>query len=266
MNTIVHGDCAVVLQSFPDNSIDFIITSPPYGTQRNYGGFDFDFETIAKQLYRVLKKGSAMVWVIGDKTEDGSESLESFRQALYFKEIGFKMHDTMIYQKNGTSFPNLESHKRYMQCFEYMFVLSKGKLQKWNPLKDRKNKYDNSIKSTHVRDRKTDKVTYRKNNIKYHEYNLRYNVWLYDTGYMKSSKDKIAFEHPAIFPEKLVEDHIKSWSDPGDLILDPFMGSGTTAKIALMNGRNFIGIESNLNYINIINKRIEPYLKQEKLL
>lgn len=260
-NQIIQGDAFQKLGEFESNSIDFIITSPPYDDLREYGGHVFNFEGIAKQLFRVLKDGCVMVWIVGDKTKNGNESGTSFKQALYFKEIGFKLHDTMIYRKFGSTYPNLLSFKRYIQCFEYMFVLTKGSLKKWNPLIDRKNKYPNQKNKTHVRNK--DKLEYRNREYTTSEYGLRYNIW--DFSNTSQNKDFGKFEHPAMFPEQLAEDHIKTWSNENDLILDPFIGSGTVAKMALKNNRRFLGIELNEDYIKIANKRIEPYLYQRKL-
>ena len=184
-----------------------------------------------------------MVWVVGDATVKGSETGTSFRQALYFKEIGFNLHDTMIYEKNGSSYPE---QTRYYQIFEYMFILSKGRPKTINLLRDRKNKWNGSWGKRSTRNK--DGTMAIRERVLYQEFGVRYNVWKYNTGHGFSTKDKIAYKHPAIFPDKLAEDHILSWSDKEDLVYDPLMGSGTTAKMAILNNRNFIGSEISFDY------------------
>ncbi|MGA1049185.1 MAG: DNA methyltransferase, partial [Minisyncoccia bacterium] len=88
------------------------------------------------------------------------------------------------------------------------------------------------------------------------EFGIRNNIWKYQTGSNKSSSDNFAFKHPAIFPEKLAHDHIISWSNEGDTILDPFAGSGTVGKIAKQLNRDCILIEKELEYIKIAKARI----------
>jgi DNA modification methylase len=256
INEILTGDNIDLLRTFYDESIDLTVTSPPYDSLRTYNGFSFDFENIAKELYRVTKSGGVVVWVVGDSIINGSESLTSFRQALYFKEIGFNIHDTMIYTKPAARFPE---KTRYYQVFEYMFILSKGKPATINLLQDRKNKQAGEKARSNVRRKDGSLLKERPGAEKgrtIKEFGVRFNVWQYPTGYMRTTKDKIAFEHPAIFPEGLAEDHILSWSKPGDIVLDPFGGSGTTAKMAKKNGRNFIHIDISNEYNLIARERI----------
>jgi site-specific DNA-methyltransferase (adenine-specific) len=235
----------------PDNFIDLTVTSPPYDNLRTYKGYEFDFESIAKELYRVTKQGGVVVWVVGDATINGSETGTSFRQALYFKDVcGFNLHDTMIYLKNQLAFPD---SKRYYNAFEYMFVLCKGKLNTFNPIKDRKN--ISVGRDVHGCERHKDGTLRRirscnGNIIK--DFGIRWNYQLY-----YNSKRGIETKHPAVFPEQLANDHIISWSNAGDLVYDPFMGSGTTAKMAIVNNRNYIGSEISQEYCEIINKRLE---------
>ena len=235
----------------PDNFIDLTVTSPPYDNLRTYNGYCFDFENVAKELFRVTKQGGVVVWVVGDATENGSETGTSFKQALYFKEIGFNLHDTMIYKK-ANAMPNSNS-KRYRQCFEYMFVLSKGKPNIFNPITIAVKRFDIGKQ--------------RKKNGNIEKYEKKYtenkerkidNIFEYGVGGMNTG-------HPAIFPEQLANDHIISWSNEGDLVYDPFMGSGTTSKMALINNRHFIGSEISAEYVELANKRIEPYLRQTSL-
>ena len=245
-------DCLEGLKLLNDNSIDLTVTSPPYDDLRKYNGYSFDFENIAKELYRVTKDGGVVVWVVGDKTKNGSESGTSFKQALYFKEIGFNLHDTMIYSSDK---PPL-SHNRYEQKFEYMFIFSKGKPKTWNPIME-ECKYAGSSKKARTFRHTGEELeeTHNKGEVKSHK--IKGNIWFYPTGYQKSSKDKIAFKHPAIFPEQLANDHIISWSNEGDIVMDIFSGSGTTHKMALLNNRNFIGFEISQEYIDIENERIK---------
>lgn len=249
---IINGDCSEVMASFPNNSIDLTLTSPPYDNLRTYNGYSFDFGAVASQLYRITKDGGVVVWVVGDSTIAGSESLTSFRQALYFRELGFSLHDTMIYQKTGIPFPQ---KNRYLQCFEYMFVFSKGKPKTTNLIADRPNTTAGQTrKSRRYRQRDGSFVNGSDKPIK--EKGVRLNIWKYQTGLYKSTKDMEAFKHPAIFPEALAEDHILTWTNEGEMVLDPFMGSGTTGKMAVKNNRQFIGIEISKEYCDIAKRRI----------
>lgn len=249
------GDCLDLLQEIEDNSIDMVLTSPPYDNLRTYGGYNFDFEPTAKELYRVVKKGGVVVWVVGDQTIKGSETGSSFKQVLYFKEIGFNIHDTMIWNKGKLSFPETN---RYSNVFEYMFVLSKNKPKTFNCIKDRKNKWYNGKKHIkgHYRNAKGEKIRHNKQNL-LKEFGSRFNIWDISSGCNKSTLDKCAFSHPAIFPESLAKDHIISWSNEGDTVLDPFVGSGTTLKMCKILNRNGIGFDSNPDYEPIIKQRLD---------
>lgn len=266
MNDIICGDCVEVMKErIDDESIDLVITSPPYGNMRDYTGNDFDFDGIAFELHRVVAKGGVIVWVVGDEVVDGSESGESFLQALFFKDIGFRLHDTMIYEKTGTNYP---SKGRYTQIFEYMFVLSKGKPKTWNPIKDVVKKWagswgtttnrqkDGSLKisnSTTCNSISTEKAT-EDNPI--HGYKQRTNVWRYKNGKKFAHTDEYAYKHPATFPESLARDHIITWSNPGDIVLDPLCGSGTTLKMAYLENRQFIGIDASMDYCDLARRRM----------
>lgn len=237
---LITGDNVEALRQFPDDFVDLTVTSPPYDNLRTYNGFTWDFEALAKELYRVTKPGGVVVWNVNDATVNGSETLTSFRQAIYFKDVcGFNVHDTMIYEKSGFANP---STTRYHQVFEYVFILSKGKPKSVNLIRDRANKYvgiHGGEKS--FRD----------------EFGIRFNIFRYANGKNNSTSDVNAFDHPAIMPEALANDHIISWSNEGDVVLDPFMGSGTTGKMALLNNRRFIGVELSPEYVEIAKKRIE---------
>jgi site-specific DNA-methyltransferase (adenine-specific) len=251
--TLLHGDCLEVIKSLSNQSIDLTVTSPPYDNLRNYNGYLFDFEGIAKELYRVTKDGGVVVWIVGDATINGSETGTSFKQALYFKEIGFNLHDTMIYQKNNFSNP---SSNRYHQIFEFMFVLSKGKPKSFNPIKDRKNVcFGESNWGSNKARQKDGSFKERPKKI-VSQYGMRYNIWEFMTSKGFATKDNFAYLHPAIFPEKVAYDHIVSWSNEGDTVLDCFLGSGTTGKIAKQLNRQFIGIEISKEYLEIAKTRI----------
>lgn len=259
MNKIIQGDCLEVMKGIPDKSIDMILTSPPYDNLRDYKGYSFHFELIAKELFRVTKEGGVVVWVVGDATIKGSETGTSFKQALYFKELGFNLHDTMIYQKTGCPFPE---QNRYYPIFEYMFILSKGKPKTTNLIKDRENITVGAkiARNNHARmpDGSVVANSAMKNDKerKILPLGVRYNIWRVTSARNKNSGTG---NHPAIFPEKLAEDHILSWSNEGDIILDPMAGSGTTLKMAKKNNRKYIGIEISTEYIEIINKRLKNY-------
>ena len=243
-NIIVCGDCVAFMCGMPDNFVDLTVTSPPYDSLRVYEGYNFDFESIAKELYRITKPGGVVVWVVGDATIKGSETGTSFKQALYFKEIGFNLHDTMIYQKEIPTW-NITS-KRYRQNIEYMFVLSKGKTGVFNPIEDQKVKNMNPrmCKSNRNGTPRYEMYTPKK------EYTCRGNIWKYAVGGKKTI-------HPAPFPEQLAEDHILSWSNPGDLVFGPMCGSGTTLKMAKKNGRDYIGVDISENYCEIARERVK---------
>lgn len=259
INKIYNLDCIDGLKGIDDKSVDLTVTSPPYDNLRNYGGtceWSFDiFKPIAKELYRVTKPGGVVVWVIGDAVVNNGETGSSFKQALYFMECGFKLHDTMIYEKNSSSFPAKLTSQRYSQIFEYMFIFSKGKIR--NDIRliaDKRNKWAGWTNwGEHSQYDATGNLV-KTNSIKpIAEFSLRTNIWRYPVSF----NDRTG--HPAVFPEKLAEDHILSWSLPGELVLDPFMGSGTTAKMAMMNGRNYIGFEKNSEYCAKSFERLKNY-------
>lgn len=241
LNEIYNENCLDTMSRMKNNFIDLTVTSPPYDNLRTYNGYSFDFESIAKELFRVTKEGGVVVWIVGDETIKGNETGTSFKQALFFKEIGFNLHDTMIWNKQG--FSAVGSLKvRYAPVFEYMFIFSKGKLKTFNPIKDRKNKHFNKLISKSKR--QTDGTIKKGKSYISKEYGQRFNVW---DCFPQGNKTN----HPAPFPEKLVNDHIESWSNEGDIVYDSFMGSGTTAKMSILNNRNYIGSEISKEYCKI---------------
>lgn len=253
LNTI--SQCNAAELPLQDNSIDLCVTSPPYSDLRLYSGYTFDFPTIAAQLFRVIRTGGVLVWVVGDTTENGSETGEPFRQALYFKGLGFNLYDTMIYKKKGLRFPE---QKRYYNIFEYMLILSKGQPKTVNLLKDRKNAPEwlesNGKKRSHMKRNKDGSFTGRKAYVP-QEYGVRWNIWEYEIGGGKGN-EKAAYAHPAVFPDALARDHILSWSNPGDIVLDPMCGSGTTLKMAKELGRHWIGFDISSEYVKLAKERV----------
>ena len=260
INTIIHGNSENILMSFEPNCIDLTITSPPYDDIRDYNGYNFNDTNIIKELFRITKSGGVVVWVVGDSTTNGSESGNSFRQALKFMEAGFKLHDTMIYEKNTSSFPARQNGNRYTQIFEYMFVFCKDKIKTAHLICDKPNKWaghtnwgknTNRLKSGELKETTDIKPV--------PDFSPRNNIWKYNIGKGFNSKDKESHEHPAIFPEQLAEDHILSWSNENDIVLDPFSGSGTTCKMAKKNNRKFIGIDISEEYCKLAVKIIAKY-------
>lgn len=247
MIKLENNDCLEILKKIENDYIDLTITSPPYDNLRTYNGYSFDFENIAKELYRITKKGGIVVWIVNDQTINGSETGTSFKQALYFKEIGFNLHDTMIwYKPNGFNFG---SNYCYKQSFEYMFIFSKGKAKTINFIKDVPSKMaGKEIES--VRKHKDGKIDKDERTYIQEKYKKRDNVWFIN-------RPIETYGHPAVFPEQIAKDHILSWSNEGDLVLDCFMGSGTTGVACKKLKRNFIGIEISKEYYDIAKKRID---------
>ena len=262
VNKIYNENCLETMAKMPDNFIDLTVTSPPYDGLRTYNGYSFPFEEIAKELYRVTKQGGVVVWIVGDATVNGSETGTSFKQALYFMQCGFNLHDTMIYQKISYM-PNKKA-KRYDGLFEFMFVFSKNTPKTFNEIIEERTNIEKSICKKDIMVRQKDGSFKKSERINKGTTKKMGNVWTYLNN-SNSTKDKIAFEHPAIFPEQLANDHIISWSNEGDIIYDPFMGSGTTAKMSIINNRNYICSEISIEYVEISKKRIQPYLDQQKL-
>ena len=246
LDYIECNDCVAGMRSLPDECIDLTVTSPPYDNLRNYNGFSWDFEAVAKELYRITKTGGVVVWVVGDATINGSETGTSFKQALFFKECGFNLHDTMIWVKDGGG--AIGSNKCYTQNFEYMFVFSKGTPKTINLIYDKPN-LSFGVDRSGVGRRKIDGTKKIEKRKPTKEFSRRNNWW-----YIAVAQNKT--NHPAVFPEQLANDHIISWSNPDEIVLDPFMGSGTTAVAAIKTNRHFIGFELSEEYCEIAEKRM----------
>ena len=255
---LILGNNIDEMKKMENNSVNLTVTSPPYDNLRSYHDtltWNFDvFKQVADELYRITAEGGVVVWVVGDATIDGSETGSSFKQALYFKEIGFNIHDTMIYEKNSSAYPASKDSNRYTQVFEYMFVFSKGKPQHYHLLCDKVNTYAGFTNwGKHSRYDTTGNLVETSDIKPIPDTSPRYNIWKYATGF----NDKT--DHPAVFPEKLALDHILSWSNEDDVVLDPFMGSGTTGKMALRSNRRFIGIEIVPKYFEQAKERVLNY-------
>jgi DNA modification methylase len=250
LNSIYHSDCVDLMKTMDENSVDLTVTSPPYDELRHYNGYSFNVENIASSLYRVTKEGGVVVWVVGDKIVNGDRTLTSFRQALLFQDIGFNAHDIMVYKKKNTPFMRINA---YTNCFEFMFVFSKGSPKTANLLKVKTvrqglemlpfNKGPDGINKKILKELKQEKT--------------RTNIWEYAVGLGGTTNDKIAFKHPALFPERLAEDHILTWTNEGDLVFDPMCGSGTTCKMALVNRRIYIGCDISKEYVDLTEARLK---------
>lgn len=264
LNKIYCGDSANILKEIDDNTVDLVVTSPPYSDLRHYGntlqGWNREkFMEIAVELYRVIKPGGVVVWVVDDKTENGSETGTSFRQALSFMDIGFNLNDTMIFLKSNPM-PQVKQ-PRYRQCFEYMFVFSKGKPKTFNPIMRKCVESGKHYTST-VRVINTDGD---RKDINYFVSNetVGYNVWKMAVAQNKRfyDIDGKKIKHPAVFPYEIPYRHIKTWTNEGDLVLDPFVGSGTTVLAAADLKRSFIGIDYNEDYCKITEINLKENLK-----
>lgn len=258
-NEIYNCDCVELMQSMQEDSVDLTVTSPPYDNLRNYNGFEFDFEKIAENLYRVTKKGGVLVWVVGDKIVNGNKTLTSFKQALFFQQCGFNVHDVMIYKKKNTPFMRSNA---YTNCYEFMFVFSKGKPKTFNPLTEGTvrqgfemvvyNKGADAVNKKLMKELKAQKT--------------KTNIWEYAVGLHGSTSDKDAFNHPAVFPEKLAEDHILSWSAENDIVFDPMCGSGTTLKMASKHKRLYLGCDISEEYVQLARARLDKARASDRLL
>jgi DNA modification methylase len=258
LNRIYNENCLETLGRLDADVLDMTLTSPPYDNLREYNGYHFPVREIAGGLFRSTKPGGVVIWVVGDRTVNGDETLTSFEHAFAFREAGFKVHDTMIYVKNNP-IPS-DCGKRYRQAFEYMFCFSKGTPNTFNPIKEPTKSAGEKIKAFRITQRGRGNVPAEDVGREIKAERKVSNIFSYNVG-TSSSKDKIAFEHPAIFPEQLASDQILTWTDPGELVYDCFMGSGTTAKAAHLLGRRWVGSEISADYVRIAAARLAPYMQ-----
>jgi DNA modification methylase len=271
INKTHNINCIDGMNAMDAESVDLVVTSPPYDDLRTYNDsskWDFNvFKDVAHAITRVLKPGGVIMWNVNDATINGGESGSSFRQALYFMDsCGLRLHDTMIYEKSGIAFAAGPHSVRYSQAFEYCFIISKGKPKTVNIIMDKKNKWAgvSSWGNAKARKKTGELEDAGKKSKETREWGARTNIWriINSGGFGQSSKT--SYKHPATMPEELARGHIISWSNPGDLVLDPFMGSGTTAQMALEENRNFIGFEIDPTYYEMCVSRIAPF--QDNLL
>ena len=249
LNKVFHQNAVELMNEMPEQIVDLTVTSPPYDDLRIYKGYEFDYRSMADGLLRVTKDGGVVVWVVGDKIVKGNRTLTSFKHALYFQEIGFNVHDVMIYKKKNTPFMRSNA---YTNCYEFMFVFSKGSPKTYNPIKEPTVRQGVEKMPAN---KKADGIN-KKVVSKLNEFKSRNNIWEYAVGLGGTTSDKIAFKHPAVFPERLAEDHIVTWTNPGDLVFDPMAGSGTSLKMALKNGRNYLGCDISEEYVSIAIQRL----------
>ncbi len=261
LNKITEGNCLDIMKSIGDGSIDLTLTSPPYDNLRSYKGYTFPFEQIASELFRVTKEGGVVVWVIGDATIEGSETGTSFKHALYFKEVGFNLHDTMIFRKRNP-LPQIY-RKRYNNEFEFMFVLSKGLVKTHNPIMVNCMHAGLELNGTTYKNYSKHQQTREKLAKPVKDTKIKGNIWEYVVG--KKLEDQEAKGHPAPFPCELARDHINSWTNPGDIVFDPLCGSGTTCKVAFELQRNYIGVDISHEYCELARKRIQSSSMQLRL-
>lgn len=260
-NKIINGNCVEVLNRFPNDSVDLVVTSPPYDNLRDYNGYVFPFDEIVEQLYRVIKIGGITVWVVSDATINGSETCTSFRQALKFVETGFKLHDTMIFKKTNP-IPQIY-RKRYTNVFEYMFVFSKGAVTTHNGIRIPCLHAGLELNGTTYKNYSRGEQTRTKTAKPVKADKLKGNIWEYVVG--KNALDQEAKNHPAPFPYKLALDHILSWTNEGDIVLDPMCGSGTTCVAASDSKRKYIGIDISSEYCQLAENRIKTHNYQPSL-
>lgn len=262
LNTIYNENCIETLERMPDDFLDMTLCSPPYDDLRMYKGYELPLDSIIPLLFQKTQPGGVVVWVIGDKTENGSESLSSFQHALSFVNLGgFKLHDTMLYVKNNP-IPS-DCGKRYRQSFEYMFCFSKGSPKTFNPIMEPTKSAGKKIKAFRITQDGRGNVPAEDIGREIKAERKASNIFTYNVG-TSSASDRIAFRHPAIFPEKLAEDQISTWTNPGDVVYDCFMGSGTTAIASSKLRRKYIGSEISSEYVDVANERIETYLHKLK--
>lgn len=251
MNQILNLDCVEGVRGLETASVPLTVTSPPYDKLRKFE--PFDFESLAKELWRVTVDGGVVVWLVGDQIVKGSESGTSFRQALHFKEVGFNLHHTMIYSPLGKFLTN--HLVRHGSALQYMFVLSKGKPRTIHLLRDKRNVHAGRLRAPERR--RPNRLRWRSSDwIPIRQWGTRGPIWTYAVGSKTTAKEPYVYDHPALMPEDLARDHILSWSNPGELVLDPFCGAGTTPKMAVLLGRKYLGFEIEERWCRLAERRI----------
>lgn len=260
INQIICGNNIDVLKSFPNECIDLVITSPPYDDLRDYNEYHINYDILIEHLYRILKNGKIVVFIIQDRINNKAKTTSSFYIMNKFQQYGFLLHDIMIFEK--TNFMPQFKKKRFPNAFDFMFIFSKGDVDTFNPIMV-KSLYTLQYKHSTYRQKNGLTKTRNKTNIASKEFKIIGNVWKYEVG-TPSTNDKFAFQHPAIFPEDLARDHIYTWSNQGDIVIDPFSGSGTTCKMAYLMKRNYIGIDISQDYCDIAKKRLQLYINKQK--
>ena len=260
-NRLILGDCLEVMRDIPDGSVDLTVTSPPYDNLRTYNGNNAQWgehvwKGVIEELHRVTADGGVVVWVVGDATVKGSETGTSFKQALWAMECGFNLYDSMIYEKAGTG--AIGNNRAYLGIYEFMFVFSKKRPKTVNLIYDRPNKEWNKTGKYATRPcrRSADGTPSDRVRTPSKPFGRRFNIWRYSGAEVRWEKTRGGFDHPAMFPLSLAQDHIISWSNEGDTVLDPFMGSGTTAQVAIANNKQYLGCELNTEYKYLQDQRI----------
>lgn len=254
INTIICGDAVEVLKTLPDESVDLVVTSPPYDELRVYNGFSLDLHAVGVELYRVMKDGGIVAMVIQDSTKDFGKSLTSFRTIVdWCDNIGFKLFETCIYHKNGTEGAWWKS--RFRVDHEYMPIFLKGRKPQYfnkEPLKI-PSKHGGKVMSGSG-NRKTDGTTTAVVRREINPMKCRGTVWDY---LMAGDKNPLKRRHPAVFPDKIPFDFIKCFCPEGGVVLDPFVGSGSTAVMAKVLERKYIGIDISREYCDLAEERLE---------
>jgi DNA modification methylase len=248
------AESSVALKKLPDNCIDIVVTSPPYDRIRDYNGFECNLHNIGEQLSRVLKDGGIIVMVIQDQTKDFGKSLTTFRTILdWCDNFNLKLFETVIYKKHGAE--GAWWTKRFRVDHEYIPVFLKGKRPAYFTKEHLKIPSKHAGKTmTGCATRLTNGSTLKSKKLKINPTKCRGTIWDYVTC---GDGGKLKHEHPATFPDKIPVDFIETFCPPGGIVLDPFMGSGTTALAALNLGRNFLGFDISNEYVSLANKRVD---------
>ena len=251
---LIVGDCLNIMKKIEENTFDLIVFSPPYDSLRKYNDYTFDLKKTGEQIFRVLKDGCLCAMVIQDQTKNFGKSLTSFRTAVdWVDRIGFKLFETVIYRKHGIE--GAWWNKRFRVDHEYIHLFLKGEKPRYF------NKDPLRIPSKHggktmvgSGNRKTDGTTTKTTTIHVNKMKCRGTVWDYLNA---GDKNKLKQQHPAVFPDKIPYDIISCFSPVKGLVLDPFVGSGSTCVMAKKLDRFYTGIDISSKYIEIAKKRLK---------